>query len=528
MGTGANAGGTMIDIQLDVFEVQLGAAILLSFNVDGRNVKVLADAGVKASGYTADHVLQKLNQIFGDGPRCIDLIIGTHYDEDHLLGLVPIINDKTITIGEAWMPPVADDFANVPVDQPVAASQLLAHKFKGESGRVALAEYLDAKRRDMAIVTSIAEDLATPDLDRDERVFQGKYLRLDSEALNMSGDLSVFRQMLGEDDCDHGIDQELEPDPLVEDLIATVRGSGVGYRWYFRDYGATEELVARAKWLNTDQPSVQAAQLASLVSVRKGIAKDAINAKALHDVVQALDARSVPIRTQMIDDGVPRSYRWSAADDRFVLAKAPVDGLHFTLLGPSKSLIKKHRDRLPVLDASKVALLFRGEIRSITPSNQLSYIGCFGFLEQVILVSGDAGCVDFKSSRDSYHQPLLDVMRPLHVIQVAHHGGNNAHFYRVLDAAKYPEQNAQSYLLLSHAFHDKTRPSDVFHDFLLATLGKGDDVKLLFTSEPMRDKVVDYLGAIQPTVGVTGRTGDIRLEFSAGKWDVTKHAVKVT
>lgn len=40
----------MTDIQLDVFEVQLGVPILLSFNVDGRKVKVLADAGVKASG----------------------------------------------------------------------------------------------------------------------------------------------------------------------------------------------------------------------------------------------------------------------------------------------------------------------------------------------------------------------------------------------------------------------------------------------------------------------------------------------
>lgn len=521
----------MADIQLDMFEVQLGAAILLSFNLDGRNVKVLADAGVKASGYAADHVLQKLKQIFGDGPRHIDLIIGTHYDEDHLLGLVPIIEDKAITIGEAWMPPVADDIANVAVDRPVAASHLLAHKFKGESGRIALAEYLDAKRRDMAIVASIAEDLANADLDPRELDFRGKYPPRDPETLGALDDLSIFRQVLGDDDCDHGIEQELEPDPRIEEIIAAVRLGGLprGLKdyWYFREFRHTEMLVARAKQLNIDQPNVQAAQLASLLNVRKGVAKDAINAKALHDVVQALDARSIPIRTKMIDDGVPHIYRWSAPDSRFILAKAPVDGLHFTLLGPSKSLIKKHRDRLPVMDASKVALLFRGEIRSITPSNQLSYIGCFRFLEQVILVSGDAGCVDFKSARNSYHQPLLDAMRPLHVIQVAHHGGNNAHFYRVLDAAKYPEQDEQSYLLLSHAFHDKTRPSDIFHDFLLATLGKGDDVKLLFTSEPTRDKVVDYLKAIQPVVGTTGQTGDIRIEFSAGRWDVTKHAVKV-
>jgi len=517
----------MTDIQLDMFEVQLGAAILMSFDVNGRNVRVLADAGVKASGYASDHILRKLNQIFGDGPRLIDLIIGTHYDEDHLLGLVPIIEDKSIMIGEAWMPPVADDIANVAVDRPVAASHLLAHKFKGESGRVALAEYLSAKRRDMAIVNSIADDLANPDLDPDELYLEGNYPPRVLDALDTPDDLSGFRQLLGDDDCDHGIEQELEPDPLVEEIIARVRRGGLHDYWHFRRDGQTKELLAQAKRLNEDQPNVQAAQLASLLNVQKGVAKDAINAKALHDVVQALDARSIPIRTEMIDDGVPRTYRWSAPDDRFILAKAPVDGLHFTLLGPSKSLIKKHRDRLPVVEASKVALLFRGEIRSITPSNQLSYIGCFGFLEQVILVSGDAGCVDFKSARNSYHQPLLDAMRPLHVIQVAHHGGNNAHFYRVLDAAKYPEQEAQSYLLLSHAFHDKSRPSDVFHDFMLATLGKGDDVKLLFTSEPTRDKVVDYLRAIQPTVGTTGPTGDIRLEFSAGMWDVAKHAVKV-
>lgn len=234
----------MTDIQLDMFEVQLGAAILLSFDVDGRNVEVLADAGVKASGYATDHVLQKLNQIFGDGPRRIDLIIGTHYDEDHLLGLVPIIKDETITIGEAWMPPVADDIANVAVDQPVAASQLLAHKFKGDTGSVALAEYLDAKQRDMMIVTRMAEYLASRDLDPDALDLDDLYLRTDHKAQDRPGDLSIFREMLDEDDCDHGVEQELEPDPLVEEIIAGVRRGWFGDRWYYRDYGPTKEIVA--------------------------------------------------------------------------------------------------------------------------------------------------------------------------------------------------------------------------------------------------------------------------------------------
>ena len=99
-------------IQVDMFEVQLGAAVLVQFSTPNGPVRVLADAGVKASGYPVDHVHGKLQDAFdsfGDPRRRLDLIIGTHYDEDHLVGLVPIIEDSSISIGEAWMPPVAND-----------------------------------------------------------------------------------------------------------------------------------------------------------------------------------------------------------------------------------------------------------------------------------------------------------------------------------------------------------------------------------------------------------------------------------
>lgn len=95
-----------------MFEVQLGSAMLLQFFTENQTISVLADAGVKASNYSLDHVKQKLPEAFGVGnedPKRIDLIIGTHYDEDHLSGLVPIIEDKTFEIGEAWLPPVAND-----------------------------------------------------------------------------------------------------------------------------------------------------------------------------------------------------------------------------------------------------------------------------------------------------------------------------------------------------------------------------------------------------------------------------------
>jgi len=211
-----------------------------------------------------------------------------------------------------------------------------------------------------------------------------------------------------------------------------------------------------------------------------------------------------------------------------VLSNQGKQGLTFTLLAPSKSLVRKHRDRLPVFAATLVAFLFRGEIRSITPSNQLSYVGCFGFQDQRILITGDAGCVDFANGRDSYFPRLLSELKPLHVVQVAHHAGNNAHFYRVLTAAEYPNHQDYSFLLLSHACHDKTRPSDVFHDFLMTILGEGGNVNLLFTSEPDKQKVIDYIDAIHNRIQPRASVGDVQLQYDkASAWIVRKHAIEV-
>lgn len=515
----------MNKIQIDMFEVQLGAAILLQFGTDAAVVRVLADAGVKARCYANDHVLKKINPLLANGDRRIDLIIGTHYDEDHLNGLVPIIDDNSIEIGEAWMPPVANDTEQRAFDRAITSRDLLAHQFSGEEHRKVLAAYLRTKRSNIETVLDFEAALNGDGIPVAQRGREVSPSLADEE-----GNLSFFREQLRdvtEDQADHGVEQEIEPHPVVEQVLTEVRHSAYPYWHYMYDITA-DGLRKEVKEIRKQAPELAMARALSLAGIRRNLAKDAINAKALYDVVQALGRRSIPIRSEVIDDGVPRTYRWDAGRRRFLLSKRGEQGLTFTLLGPSKSLVRKHRDILPVLYASRVALAFRGEIRSITPSNQLSYIGCFGFSGQRILITGDAGCVDFAVDRKSYFPDLLSELKPLHVIQVAHHGGNNAHFYRVLAAADYPEQEEKSFLLLSHAYHDKTRPSDLFHDFLMTTLGEGDDVKLLFTSEPGKEKVVDYLAAIYPPVGPRGNVGDVRLWYSEGStWTVEKHAIKV-
>lgn len=516
----------MPSIQIDMFEVQLGAAVLLQFATQDGPVRVLADAGVKAGGYSADHVLKKLKPILGDRPH-IDLVIGTHYDEDHLNGLVPIIDDPDISIGEAWMPPVANDTQNFAVDRSLALSDLLPAQFGGDGGEAALEAYLAAKRLDIEALGEIETQL-----DPESRA-GFKRIALNYRERYGNGvplDISFFRAQLADgqhdgQEIDHGCDQEVEPDPLVEELSNNLRRS-YDYPWYLDTDHMLDSLKSAAADSRDGIQYLVAPRIASLVNLRRAAAKDAINAKALFEVLKALERKGVGVRYEMIEDGTPKRFRWVPTSQRFILSRPDSEGLTFDMLGPSKSLIKKHRDRLPVLEASKVALAFRGEIKSITPSNQLSYIGCFRHESQVMLISGDAGCVDFAERRGVYYPKLLAAMSPLHVIQVAHHGGNNAHFYRVLAAAAFPEQTEQSFMLLSHGWHDKSRPSEVFHDFLMTTLKEGDDVRLLFTSEPTRDKVIDYLSAINPVVGTAGKVGDIRLSFD-GTWKVKAHAITI-
>lgn len=136
----------MAAITVDMFEVQLGAALLLQFAEESGVVRVLADAGVKASGYRPERVRDKLIALLGHGSH-IDLIIGTHYDEDHLAGLVPIIDDPQFTIGEAWMPPIVNDTQTFAVDQPLKASDLLTVQFSGDDRSDILSAYLAAKGR---------------------------------------------------------------------------------------------------------------------------------------------------------------------------------------------------------------------------------------------------------------------------------------------------------------------------------------------------------------------------------------------
>src|SRR5262249_781210 len=315
-----------------MFEVQLGAALLLQFRISKKRVvRVLADAGISATKYPVETVRDRLSEAFAyfnGNDRRVDLIIGTHYDEDHLEGLVPIIKDQRFDIGEAWLPPVANDTDPHEADQPVMDHHLLAYQFSQAEGDDRLTAYQAQKRlvcdelreleqraegyrpevpwrgdpRILEMLQSWAPDL--------ERNLEAKSRR--------SSAVEYFQAHLAHANSVLGIAGHTHADDEVVDVFG-----GLGLRGWVSDddtvwqlawrnsIGTTrEERLARLtdRWQSSRDLADSDAR--SLAYIRRSAAKDAINATSLAKVVAALKARSIPINAHIIKDGSPRRFVW--------------------------------------------------------------------------------------------------------------------------------------------------------------------------------------------------------------------------
>lgn len=519
-------------IQVDMFAVGLGAAVLLQFETPSGPVRVLADAG-EARHKVNDRLPPAISAFNDDKQLRIDLMIGTHYDSDHLAGLVAVIKNSDVTIGEAWLPPVANDTDIHTVGAQPDDINLLALQFASNNGPEVLRRYLQNKA-DVCNRLAAAERRGDrfQRIERDPLPEQFSTFNLQEGHFDRDNvDESLFRahiadanRTIGIVDNGHADESITDPSTMIEDASNFANSSFV--LWPRLSPDLTIESLS-SRW--SDQPDRIPIEARTLALIRKSTAREAITASHLNRVVTALKARSIPIRCATIPDGQPRRFYWNTASARFTPVQGNSGGPELLLLGPSDGLVKKHWDKLPIGTYAFMAARALLPIEPITPSNQLSYIMAFEHANQRLLITGDAGCVDFKpDSRKPYFSDLIDALAPLHVVQVAHHAGHNAHFYRCLLASKFPTQQPASYLLLSHGIDDPKRPSDVFNKFMGALGKTEDEIKLLFTSRPIEAKVRDVKSMIAPVVGGPARSdGDIRLEFNHASWEITKHAVRV-
>jgi hypothetical protein len=262
--------------------------------------------------------------------------------------------------------------------------------------------------------------------------------------------------------------------------------------------------------------------LATLGWIVSSKARGAINASTLADVVAAAKGRQrrPKLVTRRILDGRPIRFGWVPASRCFRRTTKAADHLAtLTLLAPSAGLIRKHWSRIPLLVVGPRHFL----LESITPSNQLSYVVRVDAFGRSLLVTGDTGFVDFRhpTRRTSYYPQLELAAATAEVIQVAHHGGRNAHFYGVL-LSGMPHPSAP-WLIVSHARHDPLRPNQRFSWFVLSLQSKGSTPMVLFTAKPSTGKIQCITQCIAPTAGTAGAPA-VQMVGTPVGWTVTRHS----
>ncbi len=460
----------MPNIQIDMFEVQLGASLLLQFkDSTGRSVCVLADGGINAASYTRDHVAKKLANILPS--KSIDVVIGTHYDQDHLAGLIDVAG--MFNIGEAILPPVRRPRYPRPGTPASALMQI--------------------ENPDDASDLPLLIDLS--DEEFEEHI---------SELAMLSE--QVANQLRGA--------EPIFPSP--PDFENEIPGSDDELGSYY--------LTAPYS------PAMLNLALVQFTRIRKSAHQGAIVAKWLQRLVSKLQSKNVPIRAIDIQAGCPRYFEWDPVQLEFLACKPSVYASSlepkFTLLGPSQALIARHAKLLPI--GAYLAIIGRMPLKPVTVSNQLSYVMLFESAGQKILVTGDAGCVDFWDKKSkAYYPQLLTAIKDPNVVQVAHHAGDNFRFYDVLQTSGYAGCGApHSFLLLSHADGDAYRPSPAFNSFVNTLSAAGGSFELLTTSQPDPAKIAAFRTYYHPATHAPANVGDIRLSFQNGAWKVDQHLVQ--
>jgi hypothetical protein len=313
-----------------------------------------------------------LDSFLQDAPRRLDLIVGTHYDGDHLKGLLPIVQDESIEIGDVWLPPLKNDTQEIL--GPLEAEDFLAQQFFDDE--TAVFHYLWDKARHV-------EELQTWEREVFDLVRIGRHEGAEDDFDRLkdlpnygpeglsTATTSQLRGSLGEASTDERIDLFREFFEAHEADAAARTGTGLMHEIVSYDsrYADPLDIVTafENRWdgfwplefrypepwerLCRTFPERSRVLPAVLANIRKSVANGAITATHLAKLAEALRNRRQPIfpRCRFVPTGRPSRFVWSPSKVKFVRCdKGGESELVLTLLGPSERLIEKHRDKLPV------------------------------------------------------------------------------------------------------------------------------------------------------------------------------------
>jgi len=521
-------------VDVTMYDVGLGSALLLTFGCERDRVYVLADGGNASAGLKVEDKLFRSLNPSGLGRARIDLVIGTHYDADHLDGITIILKKRRIEIGQLWLPPVADDESGAEFGRLASDENLLANRFRGEGGGRAYQQYVAAKERRRTTLRGI--DTALEHLSRGgdgpEDLPDDAFNIADGDPVSAERSVDEWRSrfqtevehaysIVGRRGCEHVPDADVVREGTRFGYVLARLADAVeqGYAPWRREL--EHWIFSRLDW---PAGRTRAAR-AELAHMRIANAKDGINASALKSLVDALpDSCDILVECHGCSDRAPRAFAWSGR----LFAPGRSGEVTATILSPTDRLIADRRDKIPM-----GVVAFRAKrwdrLEGLSDSNQLSYVIRFDAGGQGILVTGDSGFDGFAIGSDraaTYETALTDKLKGLSVIQAPHHGGISRHFYRAIENAGFAEETQKTHLLLSHEADSPHRPSMALADYM-SRLPSERLLELLFTNQPKPERVQGYRGRFASNVDQTGgEDGDVHLQFDGREWTVVRHTIR--
>lgn len=504
-------------IDLRMFDVGLGSAILIELDRGFDMVRILADGGDHSAGLKVEAQLATLWARTGRRPT-IDLVIGTHYDADHLDGLTVLFQKGRVEVVELWLPPVLDDTDERENNREPRTEASLVRRFSSSQGGAAFLRYLDAKRARLALLNELEGEVPS---DRLDGKLEGRTdvddgsRPLGQERLFFEREVEKAVRLLGERGGEH--DRRF-------DVLANGEAD-FPYRWRLDELSSYEREHIREMLQDGDDetPDRSPSPLRLAIAARRlAAATDGINACALRSLLLALPDPAPRIRQWWSEDDQALTFGWDSKSRAFnqgcLRSKT-----RLTLLGPTERLVVERRDKLPRFTASFIAKRW-DRLEGLSESNQLSYVVRLDHDGQGVLITGDSGFDGFAIGSDrvsKYELNLVSHLKELAVVQVPHHGGINRHFYRVLDKAGFTIATGMTYLLLSHEPDSAHRPNGAFASYMMR-LPDGR-AKVLFTGQPAAENIKEYEQRVAGPVPESATAGgEVRLSFGT-EWKIKAH-----
>lgn len=159
----------MREVQIELFPASGGDCILIIF--EKIDYRILIDGGYKE---TFSHSLEAVLKVLGDNGKGIDLLVVTHVDNDHIMGIIGLfqalkIQKTEIEVREIWY----NGYRHLFTDSKQAASPMLERWLRDEIGKI---DFCDKEaRQGKEIGYSQGETLARLLADAWENVWNGKF-----------------------------------------------------------------------------------------------------------------------------------------------------------------------------------------------------------------------------------------------------------------------------------------------------------------------------------------------------------------